>query len=288
MGGVPSIEMFSGIPAQPKDLGSNCQTVQLILHLWVRGQLWTSGHWAPGSPHQARCTFWGNYYIYIFFLAQSPNLSLSLTHTNTHTQTGNRKWKWNTGWVGHSTHLSHISTVFVKKGSNLNKRNIIEKISRFLLPWKSFFLYCSVFLWSNNILALKKQIICQSTNKSTKVKKKMQKTKRKSVMCKPGPHLVTEIYTHGRCLFLSTFYMKGRLIFNHKPNLSNFSTFMPCQNAWIKPLCCVTDEASMLISNLSQLHQRSGHQSTLGDSCTSLLKTVLIIHTQIKNSSWCI
>ncbi len=145
--------------------------------------------------------------------------------------------------------MSHVSTVFVKKGSNLNKRNIIEKISRFVLPWKSLFLYCSVFIWSNNILAFKKYISMPKQKQKYKSYKKMQKTKRKSLMCKPGPHLVTEIYTHGRCLFLSTFYMKGRLIFNHKPNLSNFSTFMPCQNAWIKPLCCVTDEASMLISN---------------------------------------
>ncbi len=137
----------------------------------------------------------------------------------------------------------------LKKGPILTNGTLLKIYPDFCCPGNHSFSIVVFFFGLTTYLHLKKIFLCQSTNKSTKVTKKMQKTKRKSVMCKPGPHLVTEIYTHGRCLFLSTFHMKGRLIFNHKPNLSNFSTFMPCQNAWIKPLCCVTDEASMLISN---------------------------------------
>ncbi len=150
--------------AQPKDLGSNCQTFLLIL---ICGSGASCG--PLGIELQSALTrpdaHSEEILVFIIFFLFAQSLFYSLSHR------GNRKWKWKTGWVGHSTHLSHVSTVFVKKGSNLNKQNIIKNIfSSICLPWKSFFLYCSVFCWSNNIFAF--LFFYFYAKAQTKVKKK--------------------------------------------------------------------------------------------------------------------
>lgn len=111
----PLKECSLAFTLSPWILGCNCQAVLLILLLWVMGQPWASGLWAPVSFHQTRCTGWGNscFYYIIFLCPVSLSPSLFLRE--------NRKWKWNTGWVGSGARLSHVCTVLVKIGSSLNK-----------------------------------------------------------------------------------------------------------------------------------------------------------------------
>lgn len=76
----PVQECSLAFTLSPWILVYNCQAVLLILHLWVRGQLWASGHWAPVSSHQARHTFEEMLvFIMLLFFAQSLFHPLSLS-----------------------------------------------------------------------------------------------------------------------------------------------------------------------------------------------------------------
>lgn len=127
-GGVPSAGMFSGIHAQPRILVCNCQATLLILHLWVRGQMWALGHWAPVSSHQARHTFRGNACFYHVIILCPVSLSPSVSFSG---KTGNES-ETQDGWAMVLVWVMFVLFLF-KYGSSL-KQKITRKTFFCIFP----------------------------------------------------------------------------------------------------------------------------------------------------------